>query len=51
MSTGAVSDKPMRQKSSIITSFPWQTSVLDVANLPSIFKEKSFKVYVELFKF
>jgi hypothetical protein len=46
--TEAVSDKPLRQKSSIIASFPWQTSVLDVADLASIFKEKNFKVLTGL---
>lgn len=46
-----LSTKPLRQKSPIIASYPWQTSVLDSADFVDIFRETSFKVWFDLTHF
>jgi hypothetical protein len=44
MNVQTVPAKALRQKSPIVASYPWQTSVLNVTDLVGVFQEKYFKV-------
>lgn len=49
MNARVVVTKPLRQKSPIVSSYPWQTSVLEVSDLVSVFEEEHFKVLTQFY--
>jgi hypothetical protein len=50
MNSQIVSAKPLRTKSALVSSYPWKTSVLDEADLPTSLKDELFQVITQIYR-